>query len=113
MFSALCQSAHETLAAGKCPWCGSMIIKGQTPDERIVSAHQGKDSAEFERYRNLVRPILLSLEPSLFAVIELRYVKERTIEDIARELKLSIGEVTTRLSQAKRIIREKIKKLEM
>ena len=112
MPSALCRSTHPKLAAGKCPWCGGMIIDGQTLDERIVSAHQKKD-ATFERYRDQIRPILLNLEPTLLAVIELRFLKGRTIQDIARELNVSIGEATSRLSKAQRIIREEIRKLEI
>jgi HEAT repeat protein len=28
-FRSLCQIAHKTLIAGKCPWCGHTIIDGQ------------------------------------------------------------------------------------
>ena len=29
MFQRLCQSVHETLIVGKCPWCGQNIVHGR------------------------------------------------------------------------------------
>lgn len=34
MFSTLCQAMHNTMVAGKCPWCGQMVNRGRAfPDD--------------------------------------------------------------------------------
>ena len=37
VFELLCKTAHENLLAGKCPWCGQVVINGRTVPSESTS----------------------------------------------------------------------------
>lgn len=72
------------------------------PVEKLHSAKLSPEDACFRREaRAFIRSSIHQLPPNLRSTLEMRIVEDRSVEDVARSLKLTIPAVKTRLSRGR------------
>jgi len=87
-------------AEGDSDFANGLKDRGRNPEEQIIR----------EQRLELMRKVLLQLEPKYRIMIEMRYFEELTYDEIATELNIPLGTVKAKLFRAKELLYELLQK---